>query len=141
MDKKIPLITEDSIIFGLLMVVLALIFFTESKKNGFWYKFYKVVPSLFMAYMIPALFTTFGWISPHWEELNNSGEIVNKSSNLYYVASRYLLPAALVLMTLSINLKAIFKLGWKALVMFFSGTLGIILGGPLAILIISFFFT
>lgn len=139
MDKKIPLITEDSIIFGLLMVVLALIFFTESKKNGFWYKFYKVVPSLFMAYMIPALFTTFGWISPHWEELNNSGEIVNKSSNLYYVASRYLLPAALVLMTLSINLKAIFKLGWKALVMFFSGTLGIILGGPLAILIISFF--
>jgi len=139
MDKKIPLITEDSIIFGLLMLVLALIFFTESKKNGFWYKFYKVVPSLFMAYMIPALFTTFGWISPHWEELNNSGEIVNRSSNLYYVASRYLLPAALVLMTLSINLKAIFKLGWKALVMFFSGTLGIILGGPLAILIISFF--
>ena len=42
-------------------------------------------------------------------------------------------------MTLSIDLRAIFNLGWKALIMFFTGTLGIIIGGPLAILMISFF--
>jgi uncharacterized membrane protein len=42
-------------------------------------------------------------------------------------------------MTLSIDLKAIFKLGPKALIMFFTGTIGIIIGGPLAILLISFF--
>jgi len=53
------------------------------------------------------------------------------------MASRYLLPAALVLMTLSIDLKAVFNLGWKALVMFFTGTLGIIIGGPIAILIVA----
>ena len=139
MTEKIPLITEDSIVFGLLMLALALIFYTESKKTGFWYKFYKIVPGLFVAYMLPALFTTFGWIAPEWEVLNSSGEIVVESSNLYYVASRFLLPAALVLMTLSIDLRAIFNLGWKALIMFFTGTLGIIIGGPLAILIISFF--
>ena len=139
MTEKIPLITDDSIVFGLLMLALALIFYTESKKTGFWYKFYKIVPGLFVAYMLPALFTTFGWIAPEWEVLNSSGEIVVESSNLYYVASRFLLPAALVLMTLSIDLRAIFNLGWKALIMFFTGTLGIIIGGPLAILIISFF--
>ena len=139
MTEKIPLITEDSIVFGLLMLALALIFYTESKKTGFWYKFYKIVPGLFVAYMLPALFTTFGWIAPEWEVLNSSGEIVVESSNLYFVASRFLLPAALVLMTLSIDLRAIFNLGWKALIMFFTGTLGIIIGGPLAILIISFF--
>ena len=139
MTEKIPLITDDSIVFGLLMLALALIFYTESKKTGFWYKFYKIVPGLFVAYMLPALFTTFGWIAPEWEVLDSSGEIVVKSSNLYYVASRFLLPAALVLMTLSIDLRAIFNLGWKALIMFFTGTLGIIIGGPLAILIISFF--
>ena len=55
------------------------------------------------------------------------------------MASRYLLPAALVLMTLSIDLKAIASLGSKALIMFFTGTIGIIIGGPLAILIVSIF--
>jgi uncharacterized membrane protein len=43
-------------------------------------------------------------------------------------------------MTLSIDLKAIYNLGYKALIMFFTGTIGIIIGGPLAIIILSFFF-
>lgn len=47
------------------------------------------------------------------------------------------MPAALILMTLSIDLKGIFNLGPKALIMFFTGTVGIIIGGPLAILLIS----
>jgi uncharacterized membrane protein len=55
------------------------------------------------------------------------------------VASRYLLPASLILLTLSIDLKEIVRLGPKALVMFFTGTIGIIIGGPLAILIVSIF--
>ena len=97
------------------------------------------MPGLFMAYFIPAIFTTFGVISPEWKTTNAAGEIVGNSSQLYYVASRFLLPAALVLMTLSIDLKAIFNLGSKALIMFFTGTVGVIIGGPLAILLISIF--
>jgi uncharacterized membrane protein len=42
-------------------------------------------------------------------------------------------------MTLSIDLKAILNLGPKALIMFLTGTIGIILGGPMAILIVSIF--
>ena len=132
-----PLFTDDTMVFGLLMSAIALIFYTESRPSGFWPKFYKIVPGLFMAYMIPALFTTLGWIAPDWESLSPSGEITTGTSNLYYVASRYLLPAALVLMTLSIDLKGVVNLGWKALIMFFTGTLGIIIGGPIAILLIS----
>ncbi len=132
-----PIFTDDTIVFGLLMLALGFIFYTESKTSGFWHKFYKIVPGLFVAYMLPALFTTFGVISPDWETTSESGEIVKHSSNLYYVSSRYLLPAALVLMTLSIDLKAVFNLGWKALIMFFTGTIGIIIGGPIAILLIS----
>mgnify|MGYP001166257433 FL=1 len=132
-----PLLTNDSIVFGLLMIAIAFIFYTESKTSGFWFKFYKVVPGLFMAYMLPAVFTTLGWIAPDWERITASGTLVAESSQLYYVASRYLLPAALVLMTLSIDLKAVFNLGWKALIMFFTGTLGIVIGGPIAILLIS----
>ncbi|MFB1003036.1 MAG: DUF819 family protein, partial [Bacteroidia bacterium] len=57
---------------------------------------------------------------------------------LYYVASRYMLPASLVLLTLSINLKEVFNLGYKALLMFITGTVGVIIGGPLAILLFSY---
>ena len=132
-----PLFTNDAIVFGILMISLGFVFYTESQTSGFWHKFYKIVPGLFMAYFIPAIFTTLGVISPEWETTNAAGEVVKNKSQLYYVSSRFLLPAALVLMTLSIDLKAIFNLGSKALIMFFTGTIGIVIGGPIAILLIS----
>lgn len=134
-----PIFTNDAIVFGILLISLGFVFYTENIKTGFWAKFYKIVPGLFMAYFVPALFTTFRIIAPEWETENAVGEVVKNESQLYYVASRFLLPTALVLMTLSIDLKAIFNLGSKALVMFFTGTIGIIIGGPIAILLISIF--
>lgn len=119
-----PFFTNDAIVFGILMISLGFVFYTESIKKGFWLKFYKIVPGLLMCYLIPAIFNSLGIISAD-------------TSKTYYIASRFLLPASLVLMTLSIDLKAIFNLGPKALIMFFTGTLGIIIGGPLAILLIS----
>ena len=132
-----PTFTNDAIVFGILMISLGFVFYTESKTSGFWFKFYKIVPGLFMAYFIPAIFTTLGIIAPEWETVSDMGKVTKESSNLYYVSSRFLLPAALVLMTLSIDLKSIFNLGSKALIMFFTGTVGIIIGGPIAILLIS----
>ena len=60
-------------------------------------------------------------------------------SNLYTVATRYLLPASLVLLTLSVDLREIFRLGPKALVMFVTGTIGVVVGGPLALFIVAHF--
>ena len=119
--------TNDAVVFGILMISLGFVFYTESIKSGFWYKFYKVIPGLLMCYFIPAIFNSIGVISA-------------EESQTYYIASRYLLPAALLLMTLSIDLKAIYNLGYKALIMFFTGTIGIIIGGPIAILILSAFY-
>lgn len=121
-----PLFKNDAIVFGLIALTLALIFYTSSKTEGFWKKFYSVVPALLLCYLIPAI-------------LNSIGLISDSNSQLYFISSRYLLPASLVLMTLSIDLKAIINLGPKALIMFVTGTIGIIVGGPLAILLISFF--
>jgi uncharacterized membrane protein len=135
-----PLFENDTIVFGVLMLVLGIIFFTSAKKFGAWNKFYKIVPALFMAYFIPALLTTFGVISPEWTSVSITGEAIEHSSSLYYMSSRYLLPAALVLMTISIDLKAVFNLGPKALIMFLTGTAGIIIGGPIAVLLIGTFF-
>ncbi len=121
-----PLIADDTIVFGLLALCLGFVFYTSSIKSGFWKRFYGIVPTVLMCYLLPGILTSLGIIS-------------DETSNLYFVASRYLLPAALVLMTLSIDLKAIANLGSKALIMFFTGSVGIIIGGPLAILIVSIF--
>ena len=125
--ENTPVFTNDTIVFGLLMISLGIIFYTSSRKEGFWFRFYKVVPALFMAYMLPAVLTTLGLIAPEWETTGPDGSVEKHASDLYFMSSRYLLPAALVLMTLSIDLKAVFNLGWKALAMFFTGTLGIVL--------------
>lgn len=108
------------------MALLGLIFYTNSLKHPFFKKFYTYIPALLLCYFLPSLLTTTGLVN-------------GKDSQLYFVASRYFLPASLVLLTLSIDLKEVFRLGPKALIMFFTGTVGVIIGGPLAILITGTF--
>ena len=132
-----PIITQDTIVFGILMLTLGFVFYTSTSTNAFWKKFYRYIPALLMAYMLPAVFTSFGIISPEWKSVSDTGVISEHGSQVYYVASRFLLPAALILMTLSIDLKAVFNLGPKALIMFLTGTAGIIIGGPVAVMLIS----
>lgn len=120
------LFTNDAVTFGILAALLALVFYTSSIKTGFWKKFYGIVPALLLCYFLPAIFNSLGIIS-------------GAESKLYFVASRYLLPAALVLLCLSIDIPAIKRLGPKAIIMFFAGTLGIIIGGPVALYIIGLF--
>ena len=121
-----PLFTNDAIVFGILVSILAFVFTTSKSENPFWKKFYKYIPTLLLCYFIPSIFNSLGIIS-------------GEESNLYFVASRYLLPTSLVLLTISIDLPEIKKLGPKAIIMFLTATAGIILGGPLAILIVSAF--
>ena len=76
-----PTFTNDAIVFGILMVSLGFVFYTENLKTGFWAKFYKIVPGLFMAYLIPAIFTTFGLISPEWETTNTLEKLSQQNLN------------------------------------------------------------
>ena len=119
-----PIFNNDAIVLGILMGILGFVFITSSSKNLFWVKFYRYIPALLLCYFIPSIFNSLGVIS-------------GDSSKLYFVASRYLLPTSLALLTISIDIHEIKKLGSKALIMFFTGTLGIIIGGPLAIMIVS----
>lgn len=125
MDRA-PLITNDAVVLGILMVILGLVFYTSSRPSGFWKKFYGIVPSLLLCYFLPSLLATGGVISA-------------EESGIYFVASRFLLPTSLLLLTLSIDLKGVIRLGPKALIMFITGTTGVVIGGPLAIIVISFF--
>jgi len=117
-------ITNDAVIFGILLLILAVIFQTSASEKKFWKTFYKFIPALLLCYFIPGI-------------VNSVGIISVENSNLYFVASRYLLPASLVLFTVGVDFKSILKLGPKAVIMTFTGTLGVIIGGPVAIMIVS----
>ncbi len=125
-EPKNPLIKDDKIVFGILLVVLALIFYTSNLNGKSWKRLYTVIPALFLCYMIPAALTSFNVINPD-------------VSGLYYMASRYLLPGSLILLIISVDMKSLFGLGSKSLIMFFTGTVGIIIGGVFSVWLFSFF--
>ena len=114
--------TNDAVVLGLLAGALGLVFYTHSLPQ--FKRFYTFVPALLMCYFIPAA-------------LNSLGIVNGEESNLYFVASRYLLPASLILLCLSIDLKGIYNLGPKAIIMFFAATAGIVIGGPLALWLVG----
>ncbi|PWK47291.1 DUF819 domain-containing protein [Pleionea mediterranea] len=124
LEQSSALVTSEGVTLGILALSLGFVFYTSNLKTGAWSKFYKYVPALLMCYLIPSIFNSFGVIS-------------GEHSQIYYVVSRFLLPASLVLLTLSIDLNKIKKLGPKAIIMFLTGTLGIVIGGPIAILLVS----
>ncbi|TXF90540.1 DUF819 family protein [Neolewinella aurantiaca] len=166
-----PIFTNDAIVFGLLMVTLAVIFTTANSTASFWKKFYTYVPTLLLCYFVPALLhwplglIAYDWYTPGLEEaLTQMGETLPQGlsfgetnkyiedvlgmkpadfsehkghSNLYFMASRYLLPASLILLCLNIDIKGIINLGPKAIIMFLAATLSIVIGGPIALLIIT----
>ena len=116
------MIKNDVIILGLVLSILGLVFRTSSSENPVLKKFYSLVPPLILCYFVPSLLTTF--------------HIVDEpSSGLYFVASNFLLPAALILITMNVNLKETFRLGPTALIMFLTGSIGVILGGPVSMMI------
>ena len=116
-----PFIVDDTVVFGILAACLGFVFYTSNSSHIVWKRIYTFIPGVLMCYLLPSLLVSAGIVS-------------DNTSNLYFMASRYLLPAALVLMTLSIDIKAIASLGSKALIMFFTGTFGIVLRGPIALL-------
>ncbi|MBW3549468.1 MAG: DUF819 family protein [Proteobacteria bacterium] len=115
------LITNDAVVLGLLAIILGGVFWTASRTEGFWKKFYTYVPALLLCYLIPSVF-------------NSLGVIDGATSGLYPMARDYLLPSALVLLCVAIDFGAVVRLGPKAVIMFLTGTAGVMLGGVVALL-------
>ena len=120
-----PLIQNDAVVLGLLAATLGAVFWSTQSASGFWRRFYRYVPALLLCYFVPSLY-------------NTAGIVDGDASALYFVASRYLLPATLVLLTLSIDFPGIVSLGVKPVLLFVTGTVSVILGGPIAIVVWRF---
>ena len=114
------LIQNDIVLFGLIAATLGAVFWTASRETGAWKKFYTYVPALLLCYFIPGIYNSIGLIDGAASKLYNP------------VASRVLLPAALVLLTLTIDLKGVLRLGPKLLVMYVAASLSVMVGAFVA---------
>ncbi len=77
-------------------------------------RYFDIIPSIFWIYFLPMLASTCGVLDP--------------KSRLYDLVTSSLLPMSLFILLVTVDIKAIFRLGHKALLMFFAGGLGIGLG-------------
>ena len=115
-EPSTALIQNDIVLFGLIAATLGMVFWTSSRETGFFKKFYTYVPALLLCYFIPGIYNSVGLIDGGASKLYNP------------VASRVLLPAALVLLTLTIDLKGVLKLGPKLLAMYAGASISIMIG-------------
>ncbi len=105
-------------ILAVLLIVPALIFSIQDHTR--WgRKLFNVVPPLVFAYFLPTMLSSLG--------------VIPTTAPIYGSIKTFVLPASLLLLTLAVDIKGILKLGPKALIMFLSGTLGIVIGGPLSL--------
>ncbi|MCT1523294.1 DUF819 family protein [Sphingobacterium hotanense] len=119
-----PLISNTTVVFGLLMTILGLVFYSSSLSNKYVKGFYNIIPPLLLCYFLPGL-------------LNSFGVIDGENSPLTSIGSRYFLPACLILFIVNLDLKEMWALRKRAGLMFITGTVGILLGGPLAVYLTS----
>jgi len=117
-------ITGDAAVLGLLAIILGFVFWSASREKGVWKKFYSVIPAILPCYLLPAIANSFGLVD-------------GAGSNLYPMARDYLLPASLVLFCVSMDIRGISRLGPKALVMFLTGTVGVMLGALVSFMVMG----
>lgn len=110
------MITEPTTLFIFLVSLLGGVFWLSGLPRL--KPLFKVTPVVLYAYFLPTICTTLG--------------ITPSSSPAYAWMTKYLLPVSLMLLVVTVDVRAILRLGGKALAMMLVGTAGIVFGGPLA---------
>lgn len=118
-DAPTALIRDPMGVLAWLAALLAAIFWLSSRPAL--RKLFNVTPAVLYAYFLPTLSTTLG--------------ITPAASPVYDWIIRYMLPTALFLLMISVDLKGIVRLGPMALAMLVAGTAGILIGAPIAMLV------
>ena len=117
------LLTDPNAIAAYLAGLIALVFWLSGLPAL--RRLFDITPPVIYAYFLPTLSTTFG--------------ITPAASPAYEWMVRFLLPFALVLLMITVDLRAIARIGRVALIMMLGGTLGIVIGGPIAYLLFGRF--
>ncbi len=118
------MINQDPVIFGLLTTIIGLVFYTSQSSHPVWKQVYRFVPVMVMCYVLPSLLNTFNIVDASQSELNT-------------ITSKFLMPACLTLLIISVDIKSMLLLGPKIIILFLLGSFGVIIGGPLTLLLFA----
>ncbi len=112
-----PWVSDPVGILVILLAILAAVFWFGEQPAG--KKLFGIVPSLVFCYFLPTTLTTLG--------------VLPAESVLYEWIKDFLLPTALMLLILALDVPGIIRLGPKAVVMMLAGTAGVVIGAPIAL--------
>jgi len=115
------LISEPTGVFVYLAAVLGVILWLSGVSEL--RRLFRITPVIIYAYFIPTLSTSVG--------------ITPIASPTYDWMARYLLPFSLMLLMMTVDVRAILRLGKMALVMMLVGAAGIVIGGPIALAVLG----
>lgn len=117
MPEADALVVDPTGVFVYLAGVLACIYALAGipRLRGF----FEILPPILWAYIVPMLSTSLG--------------ILPAASPAYDWITRYVLPVALLLLMMTVDVPALLKLGRPATIMMLAGTAGIVIGGPVAL--------
>ena len=108
----------------MLLGITCAVWYTSQMSHGFWHTLYKYVPPMVLLFLIPSLLGSFSIL--------HAGD-----SEASQFALSVLLPVTLILLTMTINFRDLLALSRKSILVFLAGTVGIVVGGPIALWLVG----
>jgi uncharacterized membrane protein len=119
MQTSPALITDPTAVAGTLTAIIAGLFWLSGLARL--RRFFEIVPVVLLAYFLPTIATAVRLIPPQ--------------SPAYEWLTSYMLTLALFLLMVTVDLRSVVRLGPMALVMMLAGSLGIVVGAPIVLLL------
>lgn len=117
------LVTLPSIV--LLAAITVFVSWSSAKSSGFFKKLYQWIPPILLLYLLPTIATNLGF--------------VDKGNTIRELSMNIILPLSLILLTSIIHIPDLLKVTRQGLIVFLFGTVGIVVGGPIALFIYGLF--
>lgn len=98
---------------------------SSGKTQGFFKKLYQWIPPILFLYLLPTIATNTG--------------LVPRGNTIRELSMNIILPVSLIVLTSIIHIPDLLKVTRQGLVVFLFGTVGIVIGGPIALFVYGLF--
>lgn len=98
---------------------------SSGKSSGFFKKIYQWVPPILLLYLLPTIAANLGFVA--------------KGNAIRELSMNIVLPVSLILLTSIIHIPDLLNVTRQGLVVFLFGTVGIVIGGPIALFLYGLF--
>lgn len=116
---------SESLSILLIAGITVFVSWSSGKPGGFFKKLYQWIPPILLLYLLPTIATNTGFIA--------------KGNTIRALSMDIILPVSLILLTSIIHIPDLLKVTRQGLVVFLFGTVGIVIGGPVALFVYGLF--